>query len=63
MSELKRAYDATLLPGQDLAELEIEARHDAHELKDPRLNPYDKGSFAALCFIDELNKMRFPNGI
>lgn len=57
MNELQKAYDESGLHGRDLAELEIEARRDAHELQDLRKNPYDKGSFAALVYIDELNKI------
>lgn len=49
-----------LLDGQSLAEMEMEARRDAHELDQ---NPYSPGSFPALVFTDEKQKIRWPNGI
>lgn len=62
MSDLERAYKETNLHGRDLAEIEIEARRDAHEIRDPQKNPYKAGTFASLVYTDELTKMRFPNG-
>ena len=54
--ERGRKLLSTVLSGQDIAELEIEARRDAVELKDELANPYTTGSFESFCYIDQVRK-------
>jgi len=53
------------MPGQDIAEMEIEARRDAADCGwRVRGNPYPKGSFEALCYTSECQQhWRKTNGI
>ena len=58
---VQAAWRASLASGQDLAEMELEARRDAHELQQC---PYTVGTFEALVFMHERTKMwRKEHGI
>ena len=41
------------MPGQDIAEMDIEARREADQNNyQVRANPFEKGSFEHLCYTD-----------
>lgn len=65
MNALANAYQKARLKtsGEVLAEIEIEARRDAREIQDRSKCPYELGTFAALCYHDEVIKIRKENGI
>ncbi len=56
-TNIEKAYNASNLHGRDLAELEIEARRDAHEFRSLDKNPYEKGSFPWLVYNSEIQKL------
>ena len=47
----------TVTQESDMGDIEVEAKKDAHELRDVELNPYPKDSFAALVYTLECMKI------
>ena len=48
--------------GQGIAEMEIEARKDEHELREFNKNPYEPGSFQALIYTHEITRIKLNAG-